>query len=595
MDKLIQRLIRTEAVIQIAFNNFIDEVSPELRKYRQVGNKGVWVRNAAIEGKLDKSLETLQTDLIKLIRESTTDAWKISNGYNDEMVKKYIQGMAIPEITKRGMFNHGLSQLKVFQDREDYGMDLSKRIWNLADETKSQLEFFLESGISTGRSAQQLSKDIRQILHEPDKLFRRVRNGEGILIESNPMKEYRVGRGVYKSSYMNALRVGATETNMAYRAADHERWMNMGFVVGKRISLSANHDAGCPICSTFVGDYPKEFKFVGWHPWCKCICTPIKLEGDDYIDYLFDGKISDELIIKDIPKQVSSYVEDHKQDFLRYRSKPYWVRDNFTYKNNSFNYNHTQVVQTSVIKAFVPAKSIKEANEYAYKNNLASNIDYKGLKLECANEWNKSIYEHLQIFPQLRDNLDFIGSIQNKNRYVIQRHIIESINRNDQIWQYCLRISNNDIEKAKKLLESRLKKTLVKKVNSNVYAVSTSRKFGSGVSVNSRFGNDIELFRKHLNHDVAEKYSPIGCNTIKSVIDHELGHEIDKLFSLSKKDYIVNLFKQYNRTEIKDQLSEYASTNINEFIAEAWSEYLNNPSPRSIAKLIGDYILNQKK
>ena len=49
------------------------------------------------------------------------------------------------------------------------------------------------------------------------------------------------GRGVYRSSYMNARRLAATETNIAYRTADHLRWQKMDFVVGIEIVLSDNH------------------------------------------------------------------------------------------------------------------------------------------------------------------------------------------------------------------------------------------------------------------------------------------------------------------------------------------------------------------
>ena len=41
---------------------------------------------------------------------------------------------------------------------------------------------------------------------------------------------------------------------------------------------------------------------------------------------------------------------------------------------------------------------------------------------------------------------------------------------------------------------------------------------------------------------------------------------------------------------IKDNLSKYAMTNLKEFVAEAWSEYLNNPNPRELASHVGEMI-----
>ncbi|EJW89679.1 hypothetical protein EVA_22214, partial [gut metagenome] len=66
--------------------------------------------------------------------------------------------------------------------------------------------------------------------------------------------QFHPGRGVYRSSYMNARRLAATETNIAYRTADHLRWQDFDFVVGIRIVLSNNH--------TCLGSDGKPHKFT---------------------------------------------------------------------------------------------------------------------------------------------------------------------------------------------------------------------------------------------------------------------------------------------------------------------------------------------
>ena len=42
-------------------------------------------------------------------------------------------------------------------------------------------------------------------------------------------------------------------------------------------------------------------------------------------------------------------------------------------------------------------------------------------------------------------------------------------------------------------------------------------------------------------------------------------------------------------------LSNYANENIREFIAEAWSEYMNNPEPRSTAREVAERLLALRK
>ena len=99
----------------------------------------------------------------------------------------------------------------------------------------------LDLGIRSGKSAAAMTRDLRQYLQHPDKLFRRVRDEHGLLKLSQAAKDFHPGRGVYRSSYMNARRLAATETNIAYRTADHLRWQKMDFVVGIEIVLSNNH------------------------------------------------------------------------------------------------------------------------------------------------------------------------------------------------------------------------------------------------------------------------------------------------------------------------------------------------------------------
>ena len=144
----------------------------------------------------------------------------------------------------------------------------------------------MDVGIRNGLSADDMSQELRQYLKYPDKLFRRVRDEHGELQLSKRAAAFHPGRGVYRSSYKNARRLAATETNIAYMTADYERWQQLDFVVGIEIKLSNNHTLnGMPftdICDKLKGRYPKDFKFTGWHPHCRCRAVTI-LKTDDEI------------------------------------------------------------------------------------------------------------------------------------------------------------------------------------------------------------------------------------------------------------------------------------------------------------------------
>jgi len=64
----------------------------------------------------------------------------------------------------------------------------------------------------------------------------------------------------------------------------------------------------------------------------------------------------------------------------------------------------------------------------------------------------------------------------------------------------------------------------------------------SGIAVNEKWGTDIDRFTKSLAENVKTQYHPMGCDTVKSLADHELGHQLDDLLLLSSKIAIINLY-----------------------------------------------------
>ena len=223
----------------------------------------------------------------------------------------------------------------------------------------------LDLGIRSGKSAATMTRDLRQYLRHPDKLFRRVRDEHGLLKLSQAAKDFHPGRGVYRSSYMNARRLAATETNIAYCTADHLRWQKMDFVVGIEIVLSNNHTIrlqpgektsdlpgqmradGTPkanavrtltdICDTLAGRYPKDFKFTGWHPHCRChAVTILKTEEEMARDTkrILDGRqpsADSANAVTDTPEAFKNWVENNRDRIANGHSLPYFIRDNAKY------------------------------------------------------------------------------------------------------------------------------------------------------------------------------------------------------------------------------------------------------------------------
>lgn len=321
----ITRMFVQEQRVNMIFNQLVSSIAPEIRKWKDAGNKNsVWVRNPGIEKSIDRYLIQLQSSLEKEIKSGQTKAWNEAVFKNDKMVEGYIKGMSLSTIVKEGMFKRNLEALELLQNRTENGLNLSQRVWNITRQTKGHVELFLESGISTGRSAEGISRDLRQLLNNPDKRFRRVRDKDGKLVPSQPMKDYHPGRGVYKSAKMNAIRVSATETNMGYRMSDCERWKQLDFVLGFEVKRSRiGHP--CAICDALVGKYPKQFVFPGWHPFCICIAVPIVLDHKDFADFLLNDQIPANMYVRDIPAGAREWINNYTK---KTGSAPYFVKKN---------------------------------------------------------------------------------------------------------------------------------------------------------------------------------------------------------------------------------------------------------------------------
>lgn len=364
----IQKILAQQSEVANIFNRFILSITPFLQQWANRSSDNVWLRNQVVEKCVDRELDKLQSLLLTNLTAFNIDAWKRSEMKNEDFISEYVKGMAIDSVRKQGMFatnKDALSQLRKGFDAR--GNNLSPMVWNLADQTKTQLEYYLQTGLSVGRSSSRISQDLRQILNEPDKRFRRVKDKERKLVMSQPMKNYHPGQGIYRSSKMNALRLTATSTNMSYRTADYERWSKQDFILGIEIHRSANNRGPCKICDAMVGKYPKTFKFIGFHPFCICFATPITMEPDNFADFLLNDTVPQEQVITDIPKTAKDFVDENKNGV----QSAFWYKDNFSKEGDLQRERTPQPTTPEVIKVS-RTKRIKTDTE---KNDIQKRWD----------------------------------------------------------------------------------------------------------------------------------------------------------------------------------------------------------------------------
>lgn len=290
----------------------------------------------ALKKEMEALMQDLGSSLQANIEDGDQESWTLSNTKNDAMVDSIIGTKHLPKKVVQAWKHPHLEALNAFIARKEAGMNLSRRVWNLTQQFKSEMELALEMGMGEGKSAAALSRDIRKYLVEPNKLFRRVRDKSGALRLSKAAAAYHPGQGVYRSSYKNALRMTATENNIAYRTADHNRWQALPFVIGIEIHISNNHPTE-DICDLFDGKrFPKDFKFTGWHPWCRCYAVSVLasqeemdayttaiMNGEDVSHWKFTGQV------EKMPKEFDKWMKDNQQRIASAKNMPYFIKDNF--------------------------------------------------------------------------------------------------------------------------------------------------------------------------------------------------------------------------------------------------------------------------
>ena len=256
---------------------------------------------------------------------------------------------------------------------------------------------------------------------------------------------------------------------------------------------------------------------------------------------------------------------------------------------------NSSTIENKTLFQFKTAENIKDADKFASDVLGIPKASYKGVDVETANAWNKGLANAFNNFPELKDNFGFVGECHERNALIKEAVYNEYLN--NLVDKY----PNKPLELLKDHAELETKKTMRQfSVKSNAMAQSWSPtqallKPFRGITVNRDVGKNAASFIDTTKHCVDIKFHPAGCDTIQSVLDHEIGHQLDDMLQISDMDNIKKLFTGNTKQELTDKLSQYSWDNTNrnpirEMVAEAWAEYCNNPNSREIATEVGKTI-----
>lgn len=319
-----------------------------------------------IEAQIDTLTEQTQKEILKVIQEAVRSTYAISTAKAIEMTTQYLGADAsqlyIDTLQRAG-------SATTFQKQWFNDHPISERVWNITSQFRREVEDRITTDLLNGVPADEVSRNIRGFLNEPNRLYRRVRGADGVLRLSKNARAYHPGQGVYRSSYKNARRLAVTEVNNAYRKADSDRWQQLDFVIGVRVQLSNNHTYRdhkgrlrtlVDICDDLKGDYPKDFVFTSWHPHCRCIAIPIlksRAEMARDRERILKGEepTPSPNEVKDMPANFKKWATSNNERLSKAQSKgtiPHWVKDNFTVRKNGTlrSHSHEKQVQKAWLK-----------------------------------------------------------------------------------------------------------------------------------------------------------------------------------------------------------------------------------------------------
>jgi SPP1 gp7 family putative phage head morphogenesis protein len=331
------------------------------------------------------------------------------------------------------------------------------------------------------------------------------------------------------------------------------------------------HGTTLPPSDPFWGKYMPP---NGWN----CRCTAVQVRKGKYP--LSDPTLS--------MQKGDNCTEAAKQQIFRFN--PGKELQLFPPKHPYFKGPKTEQLKQS-IDGYTPAewtpKTIAEAEQF-YHDKLGVNCSLKGFtskQMEQIKAIFRSVERHFECYPELKKKTQYVGTIQGRVDLLVQKKFqeLKKDSRYESLGDDYL------MEYAKKFIKSY---KVGPSKNTYAYSHGAFSEWGlAGIAFNTMWKGD--KIDTSLANDVKSKWHPVGTDTLKAVFDHELGHEIDRLIGLRNNSDFLKLYNEERlkgKEHIMDNLSSYGYKNAAEFIAEAWSEYLNNEKPRPIAVAVGTII-----
>jgi len=235
------------------------------------------------------------------------------------------------------------------------------------------------------------------------------------------------------------------------------------------------------------------------------------------------------------------------------------------------------------------AKRTERLDELVEALKILNIADY--IRLGKAEIWIikqavSAVYRTLKKFPMLRGEINYFGTLTG---YINSKEAIFLANNKSFDAKYLPEFRSTTDKTAERIRQMFL--------NGNALSVAARYSCGAwsfnAIVINGNFIREQDI-AEQLSYNESTGFHPKGCGSVKSLIDHELGHIIDYVCGVSMSKEFTDFLARYTLSDISDKLSTYSASSGNaypfEVVAEAYAEWRNNTQPREIACFIGNLI-----
>lgn len=274
------------------------------------------------------------------IYSGVSEEWDKSNSVQDLMANDVLKayGVSRNSDAAKEYYRKNQQEMKDFRRHKDKNGTVAQKVWNQTYNLKRELEYAISTAYEPGMGAAELGRKVSMYMHDFQRLRADYKRKFGKDVECQNCK-------------WRTVRLVRSEANMAYRAAEQERWRQMDYVIGYEIKLSHKHPKP-DMCDELVGIYPIWFKWLGWHALCMCYCIPITKTDDERNNLNFS--------LSELPFNLKIWMLNNKERLLRAKHRntlPYWITDN----EDTFDLLQTETRgEGTIVDTYVPTEEEKE-------------------------------------------------------------------------------------------------------------------------------------------------------------------------------------------------------------------------------------------